>query len=224
MSFQIAIDGPAGAGKSTIAKAVAKKLEFIYVDTGAMYRALALFCLKNQAPAEDEALVCALCEKAVVSISYIEGEQQIFLDGENVSGEIRKPEVGDMASAISVYKDVRAKMVKLQQELAASADVIMDGRDIASCVLPNADVKVYLDADVNVRAKRRVDELLAKGMEADFEDILSQMKERDYRDMHRDNSPLVRVPEATLVDSSNMTPEEVVETIINLVNKAREIK
>lgn len=222
MSYQIAIDGPAGAGKSTIAKAVAKKLEFVYVDTGAMYRALALFCIKNQADPQNEEMVCSLCEKAVVSISYLDGEQQIFLDNENVSKAIRQPEVGDMASAISVYKPVRAKMVKLQQELAASTNVIMDGRDIASCVLPNADVKVYLDADVNVRAKRRVNELIAKGMEADFDEILSQMKERDYRDMHRENSPLVRVPEATLVDSSFMTPDEVVASIISLFEKAKE--
>lgn len=221
MSYQIAIDGPAGAGKSTIAKAVAKKLEFVYVDTGAMYRALGLYCIKNGVPADNEDMVCTLCGKATVSISYLDGEQQIFLDGENVSREIRQPEVGDMASAISVYKPVREKMVKLQQELAASTNVIMDGRDIASCVLPNADVKVYLDADVNVRAKRRVNELIGKGMEADFDEILEQMKERDYRDMHRENSPLVRVPEATLVDSSYMTPDEVVASIISLFEKSK---
>lgn len=220
MSFQIAIDGPAGAGKSTIAKGVAKALGYVYVDTGAMYRALALFCLRNNVNKDNEEEVSALCDTAKVRIAYENSEQVIFLNDENVNGLIRKPEVGDMASAISVYKRVREKMVSLQQSLAVSENVIMDGRDIASCVLPNADVKIYLDADVEVRAKRRVNELLEKGQPAEFDEILAQMKDRDYRDMHRENSPLVRVPEATLVDSSYMSPEEVLNTIIDLVKKA----
>ena len=214
MSYQIAIDGPAGAGKSTIAKLVSKELGFVYVDTGAMYRAMALNCLENGVDKDDEASVVALVSKTDVSIKYIDGEQAVFLNGENVNGRIRTPEVGNFASAISVYGEVRKKLVDLQQKLALSENVVMDGRDIGSVVLPNADIKVYLDADVEVRAKRRYDELIAKGEKADFDTILSEMKERDYRDMHRDISPLVRVADAYYVDSSYMTIEEVKDTIV----------
>jgi cytidylate kinase len=220
MSYQIAIDGPAGAGKSTIAKLVAKKLQFVYVDTGAMYRAMALLCLRAGIDCNDEEKITAACEEAEVNITYIDGAQCVILNGENVNPFIRTQEVGDMASAISVYKGVRSKLVKLQQELAVKENVVMDGRDIASCVLPNADVKIYLDADVKVRAKRRYDELIAKGQEADLETIEQEVKDRDYRDMHRDNSPLVRVPEAVLVDSSYMTIEEVTDAILSEYNKA----
>lgn len=216
MSYQIALDGPAGAGKSTIAKAVAKELSFVYVDTGAMYRAMALLVVRNGLDISDEDAVSELCEKANVSITYSEGEQVVMLNGENVNGFIRQPEVGDTASAISVYKRVRAKLVALQQELAVSENVIMDGRDIASCVLPNADLKIYLDADVTVRAKRRVKELTEKGIECNLQEIEEQMKERDYRDMHRENSPLVKVPEAVVVDSSYMSADEVTKEIIRL--------
>jgi len=219
MSYQIALDGPAGAGKSTIAKAVARKLQFVYVDTGAMYRALALYCFRNNANKEDESEIVALCEKADVKIAYVDGEQAVILNGENVNGYIRTPEVGDMASAISVYGKVREKMVKLQQELASTTDVIMDGRDIGSVVLPNANLKVYLDADVHVRALRRAKELEEKGLNPDPVEIEEQMKERDYRDMHRDNSPLVRVPDAKLIDSSYMTPDEVENEIVRLFNE-----
>lgn len=220
MSYQIAIDGPAGAGKSTIAKLVAKKLQFVYVDTGAMYRAMALLCLRAGIDRNDEEKITSACEEAEVNITYIDGAQCVILNGENVNPFIRTQEVGDMASAISVYKGVRSKLVKLQQELAVKENVVMDGRDIASCVLPNADVKIYLDADVKVRAKRRYDELISKGQEADLETIEQEVKDRDYRDMHRDNSPLVRVPEAVLVDSSYMTIEEVTDAILSEYNKA----
>lgn len=214
MSYQIAVDGPAGAGKSTIAKAVAKELSFVYVDTGAMYRALALFCFRNKADKNNEEEVVKLCSKAKVTILYENGEQVVVLNGENVNGLIRTPEVGDMASAISVYGKVREMMVSLQQSLAKTTNVIMDGRDIGSVVLPNANLKIYLDADVHVRALRRVNELKEKGMETDLQEIESQMKERDYRDMHRDNSPLVKVPDAVVIDSSYMTPEDVKNAII----------
>ena len=213
MSYQIAIDGPAGAGKSTIAKLVSKELGFVYVDTGAMYRAMALNCLENGVDKDDEASVVALVSKTDVSIKYIDGEQAVFLNGENVNGRIRTPEVGNFASAISVYGEVRKKLVDLQQKLALSENVVMDGRDIGSVVLPNADLKIYLDADVNVRAKRRFDELVQKGEAPSFDTILEEMKERDYRDTHRDNSPLVRVPDAVYVDSSYMTIEEVKDAI-----------
>ena len=216
MSFQIAIDGPAGAGKSTIAKRVAKELGFVYVDTGAMYRAMGLNCIRNDVSVSNEEKVVELCNSAEVTISYIDGEQVVSLNGENVNGFIRTPEVGEAASAISVYKDVRSKLVALQQNITGTQNVIMDGRDIATAVLPKADVKVYLDADVNVRAKRRFDELVEKGDNPNFEEILSQMKDRDYRDTHRENSPLTRVPEATYVDSSYMSIDEVVDNIISL--------
>lgn len=214
--YQIAVDGPAGAGKSTIAKMVAKELSFVYIDTGAMYRAMALLVIRNNIDINDEEKVSSLCESADVKITYQNGEQVVVLNGENVNGLIRQPEVGDAASAVSVYKRVRAYLVKLQQKLASTENVIMDGRDIGSCVLPNADVKIYLDADVKVRAKRRYDELLAKGMEADLNEIETQMIERDYRDMHRENSPLVKVEDAKVIDSSYMSIEEVKDEIIRL--------
>lgn len=216
MSYQIALDGPAGAGKSTIAKAVAKKLSFVYIDTGAMYRAMALLVVRNGVDINDEEAVSGICEQADVKITYENGEQAVILNGENVNGLIRTPEVGDTASAISVYKRVRAKLVALQQKLASSENVIMDGRDIGSCVLPNANLKIYLDADVTVRAKRRVKELIEKGIECNLEEIEAQMKERDYRDMHRENSPLVKVPDAVVVDSSYMTADEVTDRIVSL--------
>lgn len=214
MSFQIAIDGPAGAGKSTIAKAVSKTLEFIYVDTGAMYRAIGLCCLKNGVDINDEEAVTACAMSADVSIAYIDGEQAVILNGENVNKEIRTQEVSNTASVVSAYKLVREKLVSLQQDLANTANVVMDGRDIASCVLPNADVKIYLDASVEVRAKRRYDELVAKGASADLKTIEEEVRDRDYRDMHRENSPLVRVPEATHIDSSFMSIQEVTDCIV----------
>ena len=164
MSMNIAIDGPAGAGKSTIAKKLAKKLAFVYVDTGAMYRAMAYYFLQNGIAPDDEQAIAAACPKVDVTIVYENGEQQVFLNGENVSGEIRKEEVGNMASKTSGYGQVRKKLVELQQQLAKKADVVMDGRDIGTVVLPDAQVKVYLTASVATRAKRRYDELLEKGL------------------------------------------------------------
>ena len=187
-----------------------------------MYRAMALNCLEIGVDKDDEAGVVDLVSKTDVSIKYIDGEQAVFLNGENVNGRIRTPEVGNVASAISVYGEVRRKLVDLQQKLAVSENVVMDGRDIGSVVLPNADIKVYLDADVEVRAKRRYDELIAKGEDAVFETILSEMKERDYRDMHRDISPLVKVADAYCVDSSYMTIEEVKDAIIKGFKEAIE--
>ncbi|MBO4679541.1 MAG: (d)CMP kinase [Lachnospiraceae bacterium] len=217
MSFQVAIDGPAGAGKSTVAKAVAKELEFVYVDTGAMYRAIGLNCIKNGVDIHDEEAVLSILNDTDVSIKYIDNEQAVILNGENVNGQIRTQEVGEAASVVSAYKLVREKMVALQQSLAVTEDVVMDGRDIASCVLPNAQVKIYLDASVEVRAKRRYLELIEKGKDADLKTVEDEVRERDYRDMHRENSPLIRVPEAILVDSSYMTIDEVVAEIVNKV-------
>jgi cytidylate kinase len=219
MAMNVAIDGPAGAGKSTIAKAIAKKLGYVYVDTGAMYRAMALFFLRSNISKDDEAKISSVVDDINVSIKYEDGAQHVILNGEDVKGLIRTEEVGNMASATSVYGPVRAKLVALQQELAKTTDVIMDGRDIGTVVLPNADVKVFLTASVECRAKRRYDELVAKGQYADFDQIAKDIEERDYRDSHREISPLKQAEDATLVDSSDMTIDEVVEAIINLCNK-----
>lgn len=215
MNFQIAIDGPAGAGKSTVAKRVANELKFIYMDTGAMYRALGLYCIRNGIDLMDENLVSDAAQVVDVTVAYVNGEQAVFCNGENVNGFIRTPEVSDAASKVSAYERVRAKMVETQQNLTKTMNVVMDGRDISAVVLPNAQVKIYLDASVEVRAKRRFDEMIAKGESAVLEDIIEDVKGRDYRDMHRDASPLTRVPEATFIDSSDMTIDDVVNTIIS---------
>ena len=219
MSYSVAIDGPAGAGKSTIAKMVAKKLGFIYVDTGAMYRAMALHLLRKGIPATDSAAISAACEDADITIRYQNGEQVVLLNGENVNGLIRTEEVGNMASSSSTNGDVRKKLVALQQKLAKTAEVIMDGRDIGTVVLPDANVKIYLTAGSDVRAKRRYDELTAKGVACDLQKIEKDIIERDERDMNREISPLRQADDAVLVDSSYMTIEEVAEKIISLINK-----
>ncbi len=217
--FNIAVDGPAGAGKSTIAKAIAKKLGFVYVDTGAMYRAMALYFLRRGIPPEDEEGIKAACSDVVITICYQEGSQRVILNGEDVSGLIRTEEVGNMASATSIYLPVREKLVELQQRLAETADVIMDGRDIGTCVLPGAQCKVYLTASPQVRAKRRYEELKEKGIACNLEEIEQDIIERDYRDTHREHSPLKQAEDAELVDSSDMTPEQVVEAIISAARK-----
>lgn len=213
MSINIAIDGPAGAGKSTIAKRLAKELGFIYVDTGAMYRAMAYYFLSHEIKAEDESAIAAACPKVDVTISYENGEQQVILNGENVNGVIRTEAVGNMASASSVYPVVRTKLVELQRQLAETSDVIMDGRDIGTCVLPNAQVKIYLTASSTTRAKRRYDELTAKGISCDLAEIEKDIIDRDYRDMHRETSPLMQAKDAVLVDSSHLNIDEVVAEI-----------
>ncbi len=217
--FNIAVDGPAGAGKSTIAKAVAADLGFIYVDTGAMYRAMALYFLRQGIDKEDEAAISASCSQVEITIRYENGSQQVILNGENVSSEIRREEVGNMASATSVYLPVRKKLVELQQDLAKTANVIMDGRDIGTCVLPDAQAKVYLTASSAVRAKRRYDELKEKGIRCNLEEIEQDIIERDYRDMHREHSPLKQAEDAVLVDSSEMTVEQVIETIKDIARR-----
>lgn len=213
MSFNIAIDGPAGAGKSTIAKRLAKELGFIYVDTGAMYRAMALCFLRSGIAKEDEAAISKAAREVDVTIRYENGEQQVLLNGENVNGLIRKEEVGNTASVTSAYGEVRKKLVELQQQLAEQADVIMDGRDIGTVVLPKAQVKIYLTASVETRAKRRYDELTEKGQNCELKEIEQDIADRDYRDIHREISPLKQAEDAVLVDSSHMGIEEVVETI-----------
>ena len=216
MSYNIAIDGPAGAGKSTIAKAVAKKMGLIYVDTGAMYRAMALHMLKKGINIEETSAVIAECVNPDITIKYEEGVQVVYLNGENVNAFLRTEEVGNAASKTSVLMPVRVRLVELQQKLAAESDCIMDGRDIGTCVLPNADVKIYLTASSAVRAKRRYDELTAKGEACDIAEIQRIIEERDYRDMNREASPLKQAEDAILVDTSDMTIEEVMARIISI--------
>ncbi len=216
MSFNIAIDGPAGAGKSTIAKGLAAKLNFVYVDTGAMYRAIGLYLLRGGISADDEKGIAIACEKISVELGYENGVQQVFLNGENVSAEIRREEVGKMASSTSGYPVVRAKLLALQQNLAAMQDVIMDGRDIGTCVLPDAQVKIYLTASVQARAERRYEELIAKGTDCRLEVIKKEIEERDYRDMHRKIAPLRAAEDAVVVDSSDMNIEQVMEAICQI--------
>ena len=216
MSYNIAIDGPAGAGKSTIAKAVAKKMGLIYVDTGAMYRAMALHMLKRGIDIEETSAVIAECVNPDITIKYEDGVQVVYLNGENVNAFLRTEEVGNAASKTSVLMPVRVRLVELQQKLAAESDCIMDGRDIGTCVLPNADVKIYLTASSAVRAKRRYDELTAKGQVCDIAEIQKVIEERDYRDMNREASPLKQAEDAVLVDTSDMTIEEVIAKIISI--------
>lgn len=220
MAYSIAIDGPAGAGKSTIAKRVAKELGFVYVDTGAMYRAMAIYFVDNGIDGGDEAAVSKACADVDVKITYEDGAQQVILNGENVTGRLRHEEVGRMASKVAVYAAVRSKLVELQRQLAAGTDVIMDGRDIGTCVLPNATVKVYLTASVDARAKRRYDELVEKGEKQDIDVIKADIEKRDYNDMHRDISPLRQAEDAVLVDSSDMDIDEVTAAIMNIFKRA----
>lgn len=217
MSFNVAIDGPAGAGKSSVAKAVAAEKGFIYVDTGAMYRAMALYFMRKGIDRADETAIRNACEDVEISITYENGMQQVLLNGENVSGLIRTEEVGNMASATSGYRSVREKLVELQKALARKADVVMDGRDIGSFVLPDADVKVYLTAGSRVRAMRRYKELTEKGVSCNLDEIEKDIIDRDYRDMNRENSPLVRAKDAVFMDSSDMTLKQVTDAIGALI-------
>ena len=218
MSHQIAIDGPAGAGKSTIAKLVSGKLGFIYVDTGAMYRAMALYLSRMNVNPDNADEVGEKAQSAEITIKYVDGEQVVMLGDENVNGLIRSPEVSAMASRTSQVARLREKLVELQQKLAETENVVMDGRDIGTVVLPNADLKIYLTASVRVRAMRRYKEMIAKGQEAVLEEIEKDIEDRDYRDMHREASPLKQADDAVLVDTSDMSIEEVADKIIELYN------
>ena len=216
MGYNVAIDGPAGAGKSTIAKLVAKEKGYIYVDTGAMYRGLAIHFLdKGIQPQETEKVIEA-CKDAEVTIAYEDAVQHVYLNGKDISSRLRSEEVGNMASVTSAIPEVRKKLLELQQNLAKTQNVIMDGRDIGTCVLPHADVKVYLTASVETRAKRRYQELQEKGEDCNLEEIAHDIEERDHRDMTREIAPLKQAEDAVLVDSSDMTIAEVVKTIVDL--------
>ena len=212
--YSIAIDGPAGAGKSTIAKAIAEDIGFIYVDTGAMYRAMALYFLENGIQPEDEEKVSAACGQIDISLRYQEGVQQVILNGKDVSGKIRTEAVGNAASVVSAYRAVRQALLALQQNLAKTSNVIMDGRDIGTCVLPNAQTKIYLTASSHVRAIRRYKELTEKGQMCNLEEIEQDIIDRDYRDMHREIAPLTQAADAVLLDSSALTIDQVVDGII----------
>lgn len=214
----IAIDGPAGAGKSTIAKRVAKELGFIYVDTGAMYRSMALYFLRNGIKGDQEDKVADACKDIEVSIEYEDGEQQVILNGENVNAYIRTEEVSMMTSDTSKYPKVREKLLSLQRDLAQKKDVIMDGRDIGTCVLPDADLKIYLTASSKERARRRFKEQKERGIECDFDQIEKDIITRDEQDMNREVSPLKQAEDAVLVDASDMTIEEVVNKVVSLYN------
>ena len=206
--FNLAIDGPAGAGKSTIAKLVAKELGYIYVDTGAMYRAVALYYINNNIDVTNEEEVNKLINDINVEFKIIDDNIRLFLNGEDVTDKIRTPEVSDGASKVSVHKLVRERMVSMQQEIAKKNNIVMDGRDIGTVVLPNADVKIYLTASVEERANRRYKEYIEKGEEADLEQIKKDIEERDYRDTHRENSPLREADDAIHMDSTGMEIDE----------------
>ncbi|MBQ6875528.1 MAG: (d)CMP kinase [Lachnospiraceae bacterium] len=220
--MKVAIDGPAGAGKSTLAKAVAKKLGFVYIDTGAMYRAIGLYMLDRKVELSDETALKAALDDVKLDIAYENDAQQVYLNGENVTGRIRTEAAGDMASKVSTLLPVREKLVMLQQEMAERIDVVMDGRDIGTVVLPNAELKVYFTAGSRVRAERRFKELSEKGITGiTVEEIEEEIIARDYRDMHREHSPLKQAEDAILVDSSDLTIEEGVERVIALINERR---
>lgn len=214
MGYNVAVDGPAGAGKSTIAKLVAKKKGYIYVDTGAMYRGLAIHFLDHGIKAGDTEKIIEAAEHADVTIRYEDGMQQVYVNGENVTARLRSEEVGRMASATSPIPEVRAKLLELQKSLAREQDVIMDGRDIGTCVLPDADVKIFLTASVEKRAKRRYDELVEKGEQCDLKTIEEDIRKRDEQDSTRELAPLRQAEDAHLVYSSDMTIQEVVDAII----------
>ena len=216
MTRSIAIDGPAGAGKSTIAKEIAKKKGFIYVDTGAMYRAMGLYYLRHGIEPGDTEKIEAALDDINVSITYENGEQIVILNGENVNSLIRTPEIGAMASGVSTNKAVREKMVSLQQEIAKTRSVVMDGRDIGTVVLPDAMVKIFLNASVDVRTQRRYLELKAKGMDCDIDTLREEIKDRDYRDTHRENSPLKKADDAIEVDTTELSVDAVIAKILEI--------
>ena len=219
MSFKIAIDGPAGAGKSTVAKEAARRLGFVYVDTGAMYRGIALYLVRTGTDPEDEEALRKALEEISVELAYQDGVQQVILNGENVTGLIRTEEVSHMASVSSAKAIVRAKLLALQRDMADRYNVLMDGRDIGTQILPDAQLKIYLTASTEARAQRRYLENQEKGIACTLEEIAKDIQERDERDMNREVSPLRQAEDAVLVDSSDMTAEEVIDHVIQLAQE-----
>lgn len=225
MNYKIAIDGPSGTGKSTAAKRLAKRLSFIYIDTGAMYRAVGLYCFRNNIDINDEKAVGDSLKDINIRIYYDNGNQEVMLNDEVVSSAIRENQISMYASCVSKYKDVRVKLVELQRKLASENSVIMDGRDIGTVVLPDASVKVFLTASVSVRSLRRYKELVEKGKDVELDTITKEMEERDYQDTHRSVDPLRKADDAIELDSSNMSEQEVEDEIYNIfVKKVGNIK
>ena len=223
MSYSVAIDGPAGSGKSTIAKMLSKEMNYIYVDTGAMYRAMAVYFSQNGVNPDNEEMINEAVKNVDIAIEYKDGAQQVILNGVNVTSLLRTEETGKMASKTSKYAAVRSKLVELQRNLAKSTDVLMDGRDIGTTVLPDAFVKIYLTASTEARAKRRYDELVEKGEKCDYEEIKKDIENRDYQDMHREISPLRKADDAVLVDTSDMGIEEVINTIKKIIEDKKSL-
>lgn len=219
MPLTIAIDGPVGAGKSTISDQVAQRLGILHLDTGAMYRAVGLYCVENGVDLQDADTVSALCteKKAQVDVLYHDGAQRTLLNGRDVTALIRSQEVGQAASTVSRYPLVRKTLVRRQQELAQSQPMLMDGRDIGTVVLPHATVKIYLTASAEARAQRRMLQLREKGDQTPFAEILEEVNARDWQDMHRETDPLRQAEDAVLVDSSDLTFEETVQAILKIV-------
>ncbi len=215
--LNIAIDGPSGAGKSTVAKLIAKKMNITYLDTGAMYRAMGLKCLRLGLRPDNEDEVLSFLFETDIEVIYVDGKQKVLVDGDDVTPHIREHRVSKAASDISKHIEVRELLVKMQQEIASKQDIVLDGRDITSKVLPNSKNKFYLTASAECRAKRRYDELLAKGENVDYESILKDVNQRDYNDSHRANSPLVKTEDSHYIDSSDMTVDEVVDLIVSKV-------
>ena len=215
--INIAIDGPAGAGKSTVAKAVAKRFGYIYVDTGALYRSIGVNALKHGVETTDKEKVIALLPQTNVELKYINGVQRVFLNGEDVSEEIRFPEASMAASNVSAIPEVRAFLLDLQQEMANQHNVVMDGRDIGTVILPNAQYKFFLTASAEVRADRRYKELKEKGIDVDYNALLEEIKQRDYNDSHRETAPLKQADDAILIDSSYLTLEESIDAIASRI-------
>lgn len=220
MPVNIAIDGPSGAGKSSAAKAMAKKLGYLYIDTGALYRAIGLFCIRqNVENMKDESQVVPQLEKVDVSLRFVEGEQRVYLNGEDVSETIRTQPVAQAASDVSAHPPVRAFLLDLQRKMAAENNVLMDGRDIGTVILPNADVKFFLTADAAARAKRRTLELQAKGIAADYETVLREIEQRDANDYSRATAPLKAADDAVLVDNSQMDQDQTVDYMCRIIEE-----
>ena len=215
----IAIDGPAGAGKSTIARALARKLGYIYVDTGALYRSIGLYCTEAGVPLEDKAAVTAALEQIRVELRYVDGVQRVLLNGRDVSEEIRRPEISLAASSVSAMDTVRAFLFDLQRNMALEHDVVMDGRDIGTVVLPNATVKIFLTASPEARATRRWKEYQAKGIDTPYEEVLADVKQRDYQDTHRAAAPLKQAEDAVLLDTSELDFEQSLDAMKQIIAK-----
>lgn len=212
----IAIDGPAGAGKSTVARAVADRLGYLYIDTGAMYRAVALKVIREGIPLSEAAKISGLAKRTEIKFELVDGEQHIFADGEDVTDEIRKPEATRLSSPVSAIQGVRKRLVEIQRQMGEEGGIVMEGRDIGTVVFPNAEVKVFLTASVTERARRRMEQMKEMGMEADVDQIAADIRERDLRDSSREHAPLKLAPGAVLLETDNMSAEQVVDAIVGI--------